>query len=67
MWFTSGDPLTDFRNWDAEQTAWLEKRPKCAECGEPIQDEECWEIEGKLICSDCLESNHKHWTEDYIG
>lgn len=42
------------------------KRPVCYECGEHIQDDECWEMNGELICTDCLEANHKKCTEDYI-
>ena len=60
------NPIADFNRWDEEQTKWLDKLPKCAECGEPIQDEECFEINGELICPECLKHNHRKWTEDYI-
>ena len=66
MFFRTGDALADFARWDEEQTKQLDKLPKCAECGEPIQDEECFEINGELICPGCLKSNHRKWTEDYI-
>jgi formylmethanofuran dehydrogenase subunit E len=57
-------PLADFYKWDAEQTAKLEQLPECAECDEPIQD--CYyEINGERVCPECLDSNHKHWIEDY--
>jgi formylmethanofuran dehydrogenase subunit E len=46
--------------------AQLEKYPVCAECGERIQDDECYEFDGQLICSECLKDNHRRWTEDYI-
>ena len=64
--FRTDDPAADFDRWDAEQTAWLAKRPVCYECGEHIQDEDCCELNGELICTDCLEANHKKRTEDYI-
>lgn len=60
------NPVADFYRWDSAQQAKLDKLPKCAECGEPIQDEECFEINGELICPECLKSNHRKWTEDYI-
>ncbi len=39
---------------DAEQERKLQALPKCSECGEPIQDEYCYEIEGKYICEHCM-------------
>lgn len=50
---------------DAEQEAELQKRPKCCECGQPIQDEKCFEINDELICPRCMGENHEKWTEDY--
>lgn len=64
--YYSDDPVRDFMMHDAKQTRWLKKLPVCAECGEPIQDEHCYEINGELICEDCLNTNHKKRTEDYI-
>ena len=64
--FYTDDPLNDFANWDAEQQRRLDKLPKCSECGEPIQTEECYEINDELICPDCMETNHRKWVEDYV-
>lgn len=66
MAFRTDDPRADFNRWDAEQQSKLDKLPKCAECGEPIQTEKCYEVDGGLICADCLENNHMHWVEDYV-
>lgn len=65
MFYRTDDPLADFDRWDAEQQAALDKLPKCAECGEPIQSEKCFDLGNGVICEDCLENNHTHWTEDY--
>lgn len=62
----TGDPIADFRRYDAEQQLWLDKLPRCCECGEPIQDEEYYEFEDGLICPECLKDNHRKWTEDYV-
>lgn len=64
--FLTGDPLADFDRWDKEQQAALDKLPKCAECDEPIQTDECYEINDEYICPECLENNHKHWVEDLV-
>ena len=60
------NPLADFYRHDAKQTEYLERLPVCAECGEPIQTDECYEINGEIICPDCLKENYRHWTENYI-
>ncbi len=64
--YYSDDPVRDFMMHDAKQTQWLEQQPVCSECDEHIQDEYCYEINGELICEDCLNTNHKKRTEDYI-
>ena len=66
MFYRTDDPLADFSRWDSEQTAKLEKLPKCSECDEPIQDDCYYEINGECVCPECLDNNHKHWVEDYI-
>ena len=54
--FITDDPIADFNAWDAEQSAWLEKLPVCADCDNPIQDEEAYYINGDWICNDCIDS-----------
>lgn len=66
MFLLTGDPERDFANYEAEQERKLNKLPKCYECGEPIQDEECYEINGELICPECLNENHRKFVEDYV-
>lgn len=51
---------------DAEQESELERMPKCYECGKPIQDEHCFEINDELICEKCLNKNHRKHTDDFV-
>ena len=47
----------NYSQWEAherQQEAWLAKRPVCADCGEHIQDEEAYYINGEWICEDCM-------------
>lgn len=60
------DPCADFLRHDAEQQAWLDKLPKCSECGQPIQDDEAYYINDEWICQECLNNNYKRWVDDYI-
>lgn len=64
MW--SNDPVADFERYDAQQEAKLVRLPRCSECGEPIQSDECYEINDELICPECLKNNHRKWVEDYV-
>lgn len=64
--YRTDDPHADFDCWDAEQTAKLDKLPVCSECDHPIQTEKCYEINGELICPECLEDYHEKRTEDYV-
>lgn len=49
------DPIQDFLNHDAEQQAYLDKLPKCANCKQPIQQETAVVIEGHFYCDTCIE------------
>ena len=54
-----------FDRHDAEQEDWLDRRPKCEECGHPIQDEYLFEIDGNLYCESCVKVLFRKETEDY--
>ena len=53
-----------FKQHEAEQAAWLGKLPECSECGEKIQDEYCYEVNGEFICEQCMKDNHRKSTEN---
>ena len=55
-----------FNRYEAERQRELDKLPECSYCDEPIQSEECYEINDELVCPDCLDDNHKKRTEDYV-
>lgn len=63
--FYTDDPIADFNRHCDEQEEWLQSRPVCSECDEPIQDEHCYEINDELVCEECLKHYHRKWTEDY--
>lgn len=60
----SDNPLADFDAWDAEQNDWLERRPVCADCENPIQDETAFYINGEWICRDCMSAYEREVLED---
>lgn len=60
------DPIADFNDHDASVSKWLSSRPICDMCGEHIQDDYLFEINGELICEDCLKTYHRKHVEDYM-
>ena len=60
------DPVADYDRYDAEQSRYEAKLPRCSECDQPIQSDECFEFNGELICPNCLKDNHRKWVEDYV-
>lgn len=56
------NPLRDFWKYSTKQEEWLESRPLCDDCGEYIQDEYYFEIEGKKFCESCIK-NYKKWID----
>lgn len=49
---------------EREHQEWKRKLPKCSKCGKPIEDDECYDIDGELICEHCIEKK-KVCTENY--
>lgn len=53
--YRSGDPYRDFLRWDDDCEEWLSSRPQCYECGDKIQDEYGFRIDGNLYCPNCID------------
>lgn len=51
---------------DRQQEAELKKLPVCEKCGQPIQSEDLYDIEGDLYCEECGDRLFKRYTENYI-
>ena len=64
MFIRSDDPARDADLYYADLERELAKRPKCSECGEHIQDEVYYEIDGKNYCTECLGKYFRRYTED---
>jgi len=52
--YYTDDPVRDYERKAQDEDAWLDSLPVCEECGEPIQDDNYYEIEGASIHEDCL-------------
>lgn len=65
MYYTD-DPIADFERYDRDCEREMQRLPVCAECGERITDDDCYEINGEIICTECLNDNYRRSTNDYI-
>lgn len=63
MFYRTDDPVADFERHDRECQERLDKLPKCADCGEPIQDDHYYLICDEAICPDCLEAGYRKENE----
>lgn len=61
-----GDPEADFARREREQEEWLKKRPKCAYCGQHIQDERLMVYDGNLYHFKCADFIFGEDTDDFI-
>ena len=62
----TNNPVHDAAQHDLDMAAWESKRPVCCECGEPITDEDFFDIYGNILCPECVRSFRRS-TEDWEG
>lgn len=67
MFYPTDDPIADYDRYDAEQAALDELLPVCCDCGERIADEFCYELNGTILCEDCLKRSCRRQTTDLMG
>ncbi len=65
--YYSDDPLEDFDRYDREQQRWLDSRPRCYYCGDPIQTDACYCVDGHKYCMDCSEAAATAALPQFLG
>lgn len=66
MPYYTNNPVLDFNRHDRAQEMALNKLPKCKCCGEPIQQDDAFCIDGQYWCDNCMEDmrvelNSERW------
>ena len=56
----------DLQKREREQEAWLNSRPVCDVCGEPIQDEYFYKPEDEIMCESCFRDYVRKCVMQYI-
>ena len=67
MYFRTDDPLRDFDRYDAMMADREAKLPQCEKCGEPINDDEYFEINSEILCEKCMRNEYARSTEDWLN
>ena len=69
MYFhATDDPVRDYYKYDRICSEWLNSRPKCAYCGEPIQTDYAIRVDGKYYCncSECEDEAYMLIRPEYL-
>lgn len=70
MFVRTDDAKRDAGAYFDQRDERLSHLPKCGHCGEPIQEDECYKLDGELIHTDCLyeycDKIFKVHTDNYI-
>lgn len=67
MRFRYGDPESDFDYLDRKQAEYEARLPVCEKCGETINDDEFFEINGEILCEECMRDRYARRTEDLVN
>lgn len=60
------DPYRAWEEKTRREDAWLARRPRCYQCGEHIQSNKLFDVDGILYHRSCFIEQHERPTEDYI-
>ena len=68
-YFRCGDPLDDFDRLDRKQAEYEARLPRCEEkkCGKRIDEDFYYEIDGEILCEECMKRRYRRSTEDYAN
>lgn len=61
------DNFALWQQHERDMEASLARRPQCECCGQYIQDDYTWEIDGELLCPECAADKFRRATEDLMG
>lgn len=61
----SGDPLYDLAMREKEQQEWEDSLPCCDCCGEKV-DDYVYDIDGEILCIQCMIEKYRRDAEDYL-
>lgn len=64
-YFRHGDPHDDFGELDAKEARYYARLPKCERCKATIEEEDYFDIDGEILCEDCVKEKYQRKCHDY--
>lgn len=61
------DYTEQYADYEAREARNLARYPVCVSCGESITDDCYYEIEGEILCEDCMNERYGRSTYDYVN
>lgn len=61
------DPVADYNRHCDEQERQMAKLPKCDCCGYRVTDETYYDINGEILCEECLNDKYRKYTDDFMN
>lgn len=55
-----------YEEYEAELDRQAEKLPECAYCGVRITDDYYYDIDGTILCEDCMNDEYRKNTDEYM-
>lgn len=62
----TNDLDADIRRHYEEEDSRHKRLPKCDCCHDTIDDEDYYDINGEILCYECLNKKYRRWTSDYV-
>lgn len=62
--------IDNYKAWEyaeRERERQLLQLPVCEECGERIQDEDYYDVDGEILCEKCMRRKYRRKTEDLLN
>ena len=62
--------IDNYKAWEyaeRERERRLLQLPVCEECGERIQDEDYYDVDGEILCEKCMRRKYRRKTEDLLN
>jgi formylmethanofuran dehydrogenase subunit E len=62
--------IDNYKAWEyaeRERERRLARLPVCEDCHERIQDEDYYDVDGELLCENCMKKRYRRFTEDLVN
>lgn len=61
--------IDNYKAWEyaeRERERQLMSLPVCEECHERIQDEDYYDVDGEILCENCMKKRYRRFTADLL-